>query len=286
MAEVTEPEVLVVDDDEQAVGLVARVLETDGHACRTAGCAAEGMSTLAAAQSIDVVVSDIYMPTTDGLEFLSAIRRRFADRPWLQLILITGQASVDTAVAAMRLEASDYLIKPLDARQLRESVRHALSRARSIREVRSARGDTPRGRELRLIADAARELATQLSGSTRTGPIGEPSNGLRSLELLGRLESARTSIFGEAVMPEPAWEMLAELMRAGLAGKQVTVSSLALASKSPMTTALRRIDDLVAGGLVSRVPDPDDRRRTFVELTGEGRARMQAFLEGFSRLAS
>ncbi len=87
-------------------------------------------------------------------------------------------------------------------------------------------------------------------------------------------------------MPEPAWEMLAELMRARLAGKQVTVSSLALASKSPMTTALRRIDDLVAGGLVARAPDPTDRRRTFVELTDEGRARMQVFLEGFSRLAS
>ncbi len=63
-------------------------------------------------------------------------------------------------------------------------------------------------------------------------------------------------------MPEPAWEMLAELMRARLAGQHLSVTSLALSSKSPMTTALRRIEDLIQGGLAARVPDPADRRRT------------------------
>jgi CheY-like chemotaxis protein/DNA-binding MarR family transcriptional regulator len=284
MEDVATSQVLIVDDDEQALALVRRVLESDGIACRTATSAAAGLEQLKVDADLEVVVSDIYMPAIDGLEFLATIRREFADRPWLQLILITGQSSVDTAVAAMRLEASDYLLKPLDPRQLRESVRHAQARARSIREVRSSRGDTPRGRELRTIAETARELAAELrltpQGAERT------DTGLRTLKLLQDLESARATIFGDAVMPEPAWEMLAELMRARLAGKQVTVSSLALASKSPMTTALRRIDDLVAGGLVARAPDPTDRRRTFVELTDEGRARMQVFLEGFSRLAS
>jgi DNA-binding MarR family transcriptional regulator len=47
---------------------------------------------------------------------------------------------------------------------------------------------------------------------------------------------------------------------------------------------LRRIDDLLACGFVARVPDPDDRRRTYVELTPEGLSRMQLFLEGFERL--
>ena len=86
-------------------------------------------------------------------------------------------------------------------------------------------------------------------------------------------------------MPEPAWEMLAELMRARLAGQHLSVTSLALSSKSPMTTALRRIEDLIQGGLVARLPDPSDRRRTYVELTPEGMARMQLFLEGFARTA-
>ena len=116
---------------------------------------------------------------------------------------------------------------------------------------------------------------------------GEPpeDHGLRTLRLLQKLQEARSSIFGEAVMPEPAWEMLAELMRARLAGQHLSVTSLALSSKSPMTTALRRIEDLIQGGLAERLPDPTDRRRTYVELTPEGMARMQLFLEGFARTA-
>jgi DNA-binding MarR family transcriptional regulator len=86
-------------------------------------------------------------------------------------------------------------------------------------------------------------------------------------------------------MPEPAWEMLAELMRARLAGQHLSVTSLALSSKSPMTTALRRIEDLIQGGLAARMPDQADRRRIYVELTPEGMARMQLFLEGFARTA-
>ena len=282
----TVSSVLVVDDDTLTLELVRRVLEADGIRCRTAPSVDAGLATLRSAPDVDVIVSDIYMPATDGLEFLGTVRREFVDRPWLQMILITGLASVDTAVAAMRLEASDYLVKPLEAPQLRESVRHALARAHSIREVRSARGDSPQGRELQRIAEAARELASELGRDPADAERQGQTAGLHSLELLKNLESARTTIFGDAVMPEPAWEMLAELMRARLAGKPITVSSLALASKSPMTTALRRIDDLVAGGLARRVPDPEDRRRTHVELTDEGRARMQLFLESFTRLAS
>ena len=84
-------------------------------------------------------------------------------------------------------------------------------------------------------------------------------------------------------MPEPAWEMLAELMRARLSSEKLSVTSLALSSQSPATTALRRIEDLIQCGLATRTPDPVDRRRSYVELTPEGAKRMQVFLEGFAR---
>jgi len=236
------------------------------------------------------------MPTTDGIEFLGAVRKEFVDRPWLQLLLVTGQASLETAVAAMRLEASDYLFKPIEPKSLREAVQHALTRAASIHQVRGTTGDSPGARELQQIADTAKALAADMrrtieqdsgrreAGSTASAPRAEDSS-LRTLKLLQKLQEARSSIFGEAVMPEPAWEMLAELMRARLASQHLSVTSLALSSKSPMTTALRRIEDLIQGGLAARVPDPADRRRTYVELTPEGMARMQLFLEGFARTA-
>ena len=289
------PRVLVVDDEVRALRLMSRVLGTSAIACRTAESAAEAMTVLRQASEIDVVVSDIYMPTTDGLEFLGAVRREFDDRPWLQLLLVTGQASLETAVAAMRLEASDYLFKPIEPKSLREAVQHALTRAESIRKVRSAAGDSTGSRELLQIADTAKALAEDMrrtieldTGRREPGQAapgrGEDSS-LRTLRLLQKLQEARSSIFGEAVMPEPAWEMLAELMRARLANQHLSVTSLALSSKSPMTTALRRIEDLIQGGLAARMPDPADRRRTYVELTPEGMARMQLFLEGFARTA-
>jgi CheY-like chemotaxis protein/DNA-binding MarR family transcriptional regulator len=291
--------VLVVDDEVRALRLMSRVLGTSAIACRTAESAAEALSILKVAPEIDIVVSDIYMPTTDGIEFLGSVRREFADRPWLQLLLVTGQASLETAVAAMRLDASDYLFKPIEPKTLREAVQHALTRAESIRKVRATTGDSPGARELQQIADTAKALAEDMRrtiehdsgrrdgaapGSNST-PARPEETSLRTLKLLQKLQEARSSIFGEAVMPEPAWEMLAELMRARLAGQHLSVTSLALSSKSPMTTALRRIEDLIQGGLAARMPDPADRRRTYVELTPEGMARMQLFLEGFARTA-
>jgi CheY-like chemotaxis protein/DNA-binding MarR family transcriptional regulator len=291
--------VLVVDDEVRALRLMSRVLGSSAIACRTAESAAEALNLLKVMPEIDVVVSDIYMPTTDGIEFLGTVRRDFADRAWLQLLLVTGQASLETAVAAMRLEASDYLFKPIEPKTLREAVQHALTRAESIRKVRATTGDSPGARELQQIADTAKALAEDMrrtlendSGKRDRAPAGQPTNparpedaSLRTLKLLQKLQEARSSIFGEAVMPEPAWEMLAELMRARLAGQHLSVTSLALSSKSPMTTALRRIEDLIQGGLAARMPDPADRRRTYVELTPEGMARMQLFLEGFARTA-
>lgn len=291
------PRVLVVDDEVRALRLMSRVLGSSAIACKTAESAAQALEILKLTPEIDVVVSDIYMPTTDGIEFLGQIRRDFADRPWLQLLLVTGQASLETAVAAMRLEASDYLFKPIEPKTLRESVQHALTRAESIRQVRATTGDSPGARELQQIADTAKALAEDMrrtiehdAGRREGGPAAPAAarpeeTSLRTLKLLQKLQEARSSIFGEAVMPEPAWEMLAELMRARLAGQHLSVTSLALSSKSPMTTALRRIEDLIQGGLAARMPDPADRRRTYVELTPEGMARMQLFLEGFARTA-
>ena len=287
------PRVLVVDDEVRALRLMSRVLGSSAIVCCTAESAAAAMDLLRRSPDIDVVVSDICMPTTDGIEFLGKVRREFSDRPWLQLLLVTGQASLETAVAAMRLEASDYLFKPIEPKALRESVRHALTRAESIRKVRVAAGSSAGAHELQQIADTARALADDMRRTIEQGTGAASGQGadrpeeasLRTLKLLQKLQEARNSIFGEAVMPEPAWEMLAELMRARLAGQHLSVTSLALSSKSPMTTALRRIEDLIQGGLAVRLPDPSDRRRTYVELTPEGMARMQLFLEGFARLA-
>jgi CheY-like chemotaxis protein/DNA-binding MarR family transcriptional regulator len=282
-----EPRVLLVDDEVRALAVAERALTSVDIACRLANSADEALTWLRGATQTDVVVSDIRMPVNDGIEFLTRLRDEFASRRWLQIILVTGHATVDTAIAAIRLEASDYLIKPVEPTALRESVGHALKRAESLRRVERAAPQSSDAAALREFADVASELAGNLRQMSRPGPVTaaltHAKANLATLELLRRLQGARQTIFGDAVMPEPAWEMLAELMRARLAGERLSVTSLALSSLSPATTALRRIEDLIQCGLATRTPDPADRRRSYVELTPEGAKRMQVFLEGFAR---
>ena len=93
--------------------------------------------------------------------------------------------------------------------------------------------------------------------------------------------SARTNFFPDGLFADPAWDMLLDLMHARLNGKQISVSSLCIAARVPATTALRRIGDLVSSGLAVRVKDATDGRRVFIELTPDGLARMERYLDLF-----
>jgi DNA-binding MarR family transcriptional regulator len=84
---------------------------------------------------------------------------------------------------------------------------------------------------------------------------------------------------GTDLFAEPAWEMLLDLYISAQEGRAVAVSSLCLASHVPPTTALRWIERLGTEGLVHRHPDELDGRRIFVELTEEGRARIEGALD-------
>ena len=81
---------LVVDDEPATLRVMARVLASAGIDCVAADSAAEAQRQLRSQPGIDVVLSDIYMPTTSGIELLTQVRAEFADREWLQLLLITG----------------------------------------------------------------------------------------------------------------------------------------------------------------------------------------------------
>jgi len=113
----SEPRVLLVDDEVRALALAERALVGGDIACRLAHSAEEALTWLRGSSQADVVVSDIRMPVTDGIEFLSRLRDEFAARRWLQIILVTGHATVDTAIAAIRLEASEQRLKLVERTQ-------------------------------------------------------------------------------------------------------------------------------------------------------------------------
>ena len=80
------------------------------------------------------------------------------------------------------------------------------------------------------------------------------------------------------MLGDPAWDMLLDLLTAEEAGKRISVSSLCLASGVPPTTALRWISSMVEKDYLLRKHDDEDKRRTYLELTGRTRLALKAYL--------
>jgi len=96
---------------------------------------------------------------------------------------------------------------------------------------------------------------------------------------LVRLRKLRAALFSEKLFAQPAWDMLLELLECHLRARRISVSSLYLAAGVPPATALRRINDMEAAGLIRRAYDPRDRRRQFVELTPRTRDKLANFFQ-------
>lgn len=115
------PSVLLVDDDAALRRSSARILVAEGFQVVQAEDGEQALRLLAAAE-FDVVVSDVMMPGTTGLELLQGIRRRDSELP---VILMTGVPSMDAALEAKRDGALHYLTKPVDGDRLVAAVTRA-----------------------------------------------------------------------------------------------------------------------------------------------------------------
>src|SRR5262245_46601814 len=125
--------ILVVDDEPVVQDAVRWLLRAQGYDVDTVGNGEEALSRIAQ-QEFDVVVSDIKMPGLNGLDVLERSR---ALKPNLSVILMTGYASLETAIEALRLGASDYLRKPFELDDLTLSVERALRAHRSPEPARA-----------------------------------------------------------------------------------------------------------------------------------------------------
>ena len=116
--------VLLVDDETDFTAAMAKRLSVRGLSVSCAGSGEEALQLLAA-QEFDVVVLDVRMPGLGGLETLSQIRRR---HPLVEVIMLTGHASLEYGVQGMDLGAYDYVLKPTDFDYLLDKVRKAFER--------------------------------------------------------------------------------------------------------------------------------------------------------------
>ncbi len=118
------PKILIVDDEERFRTTMSKLLGAEGLDARTAGSAAEALKTLAT-EAFDVVILDVRMPEMSGVEALKKIKEI---DPYLEVIIMTGYASVDTAREIMSTGAFDYLLKPYSIDTLLEKIEAAFDR--------------------------------------------------------------------------------------------------------------------------------------------------------------
>ncbi len=122
---------LLVDDEQVFLDIMAQRLKRRGFTVTTAN---DGEAALRHLQAgvIDVVVLDVAMPGMSGIETLQAIKKQ---QPLIEVIMLTGQATVATAVEAIRQGAFNYLKKPCEIEDLLAQINNALLRRRE-REAR------------------------------------------------------------------------------------------------------------------------------------------------------
>ena len=161
-----EQTVLIVDDEALAREGLELALEDEPCRVLTAGSAAKALKILAK-ENIHLVLTDLKMPDMDGIELLKRIKE---ESPDVDVVMVTGFATVDTAVQAMRLGALEYICKPFKLDDVRRTVRLALEQQRLAAENRRLREELLATKFPKFIVTESPKMAEILELVTRVAP--------------------------------------------------------------------------------------------------------------------
>ncbi len=148
------PKVLVVDDDPAVRMFFRAALKPVTAHVAEAGDAASALESIESGD-FDIIVSDIWMPGASGLDLLSMAQQTRWD---VGFILVTGEIQVDTVIMALRMQASDFLLKPLVVEEVTRSITRTFERLVLTRQARAYRGSLESS-----IQRRTRELEVALS---------------------------------------------------------------------------------------------------------------------------
>ncbi len=165
------PNVLAVDDEQVVCESISRVLSLEGYRIATTTSSREALGRLSK-ESVDLLLVDIKMPDVDGIELL---RRAKALSPDTEVIVITGFATIETAVEAIKLGAFDYLEKPVSPPQLIVAAARALER--------------------RHLLNLTRRLRSEIETRHRTGNVICSSPAMRKvMQLVAKVAAANSTV--------------------------------------------------------------------------------------------
>jgi DNA-binding NtrC family response regulator len=122
--------IMLVDDEERFLSTTKKLLSRKGYEAQTAASGSEALERLAV-ENIHVVILDVKMPGMDGVTTLKEIKKRF---PLVEVIMLTGHATVESAVDGLKSGATDYLMKPADIDDLVGKAEEAFEKRQRVEE--------------------------------------------------------------------------------------------------------------------------------------------------------
>lgn len=265
-------EVLLVDDDIACVEEYGELLSSLGYESHHATDAPQALRLLAGNRNIGIIITDIGMPSMNGIAFLNEISARFDSTRPIVSIVVTGFSSLDYAVQAMRYNAVDFLTKPVSFEDFGGALRRASMRwTQLLSRFRLAylQASVAKGQPSRPAVDVEK-------GASFNFPTQDQL--LKVARSIIRRRKSRTDFLSGDLFSDPSWDILLDLTTAKFEQKLVPVSAACAAADVPFTTAFRYLNNLVDLGLVRRCKDPNDGRRIFVELEEKAVDAMEQYL--------
>jgi FixJ family two-component response regulator/DNA-binding MarR family transcriptional regulator len=276
--------ILLIDDDAALLEEQADLLDVLGYSCTTAATPEAAETAFAADPNINVIIADWSLPGENGLSLIDHMRTTIGANRAFVAILQTGHPSVDLAVESMHSGLADFICKPATA----EILETALDRARrKLAEMSSFAADDKVFASVQAIQDSLNALMKKVGvepapNEEATTKSGEPSQERTitsgDVKAIMKARRQRGKYFENDLFSDPSWDILLELTAAHLEGRQESVTSVALATSVPTSTAMRRIREMTDKNLLHRWDDPSDARRIFVALTKDTADRMVKML--------
>jgi len=153
-----KPEILIVDDEQNILLLLSETLEDEGYAITTKNNGKDAIATLAE-NEFDLLLVDLKLKDMDGTQVMREAKKHWPDTV---VIMLTGHGSLESAMEAIKYGASDYLLKPASAADLKESIRRGLDKRRE-------------GLQQQRMANQAREFARTIIEGGETTATAAPA---------------------------------------------------------------------------------------------------------------
>ncbi len=210
------PRILICDDEPRMTAIIHEILTSEGYRVSSTNRSRHAL-TLIHAESPDLVILDVMMPGMTGFEVLEAVNRDHCDAAF---IIVTGEASIDSAVEAIRKGASDYLRKPFEPEELLIRVETALKQRQIKRDHVCVQA------EKQQLENQLRQSQKMEAIGTLAGGIAHDFNNVLSI-ILGNTELA----LADASDTEPVRQNLERILTASLRAREMIQQLLSFSRK-------------------------------------------------------